>query len=142
VQDSDFLGQSLPPAHLALYSLIRIYYGRPMKTAAFNQVDRMFRAFSDPTRLRILNLLLGGELCVCDIVNALEMPQPTISRHLAYLKESGLAQTRREGFWMHYKLTTPQTTLHAKLIECLGCCYQDMPQLAEDSKALKRSRCC
>jgi ArsR family transcriptional regulator, arsenate/arsenite/antimonite-responsive transcriptional repressor len=113
-----------------------------MKTIAANPVDRMFRAFSDPTRLRILNLLLQGELCVCDIVNTLDIPQPTASRHLAYLRESDLVEVRREGLWMYYKLSAPQTPFHKKLIDCLACCFQDVPQLAKDTKQLKRKRCC
>ena len=113
-----------------------------MKTVAANPVDRMFRAFSDPTRLRILNLLLQGELCVCDIVSTLRMPQPTVSRHLAYLRESDLVEARREGLWMYYKLAAPKTAFQKKLLECLACCFQDVPQLAKDAKQLKRSRCC
>ena len=112
-----------------------------MNTVAANPVDRMFRAFSDPTRLRILNLLLRGELCVCEIVNTLKVPQPMASRHLAYLKKSGLVEARRDGLWMHYRLAKPQTTFHKKLIDCLGCCFQDVPQLANDLKRLK-PRCC
>jgi ArsR family transcriptional regulator len=100
----------------------------------------MFRAFSDPTRLRILNLLLAGELCVCDIVSTLGIPQPTASRHLAYLKRSGLVLSRRDGLWIHYKLAAPQSAFHTKLIECLACCFQDVPQLTKDRKQLKR--CC
>jgi ArsR family transcriptional regulator, arsenate/arsenite/antimonite-responsive transcriptional repressor len=112
-----------------------------MKTIQASPVDRMFRAFSDPTRLRILHLLLPGELCVCDIVNTLRIPQPTASRHLAYLKKSGLVDSRRDGLWIHYKLATPQAAFHRKLIDCLGCCCEDVPQLAKDSKRL-RPRCC
>jgi ArsR family transcriptional regulator, arsenate/arsenite/antimonite-responsive transcriptional repressor len=112
-----------------------------MKTMATLSVDRMFRAFSDRTRLRILNLLLSGELCVCDIVNTLKVPQPTTSRHLAYLRKAGLVEARRDGLWMHYKLAAQQTAFHKKLIECLGCCFQDVPQLAQDTKRLK-PRCC
>ena len=113
-----------------------------MKTLAPNAVDRVFRALSDLTRLRILNLLLHGELCVCDIVNTLDLPQPTTSRHLAYLKAAGLVEVRREGLWMHYRLASPRSAFQRKLIECLGCCAQDMPQLAKDKKQLNRSRCC
>src|SRR5262245_7941516 len=112
-----------------------------MKTVAANPVDSMFRAFADPTRLRILNLLLPGELCVCDIVNALRIPQPTTSRHLAYLRKAGLVMARRDGLWIHYRLSPPQSTFHRKLLDCLGCCFQDVPQLAKDSKQLKK-RCC
>ena len=58
-------------------------------------VDRIFRAFSDRTRLRILNLLSAGELCVCDIVRVLDLPQPKVSRHLAYLRRAGLVSAAR-----------------------------------------------
>lgn len=113
-----------------------------MKTAAATPVDRMFRAFSDPTRLRILNLLLQGELCVCDLVDTLRMPQPTVSRHLAYLRDSDLVDVRRDGLWMYYKLSAPKTAFQKKLLECLACCCQDLPQLAKDTKLLNRNRCC
>jgi ArsR family transcriptional regulator len=112
-----------------------------MKTLALISVDRMFRACSDRTRLRILNLLLSGELCVCDIVNTLKVPQPTASRHLAYLRRAGLVEARRDGLWMHYKLAAPQSAFHRKLIDCLGNCCQDLPQLVQDAKRLK-PRCC
>lgn len=65
---------------------------------------KIFKALSDETRLRILKLLEGGELCVCDIVGALDTIQPKISFHLAVLKEAGLIQDRKEGKWIHYKL--------------------------------------
>ena len=113
-----------------------------MKTMAANSVDHMFRAFADPTRLRILHLLLRGELCVCDIVSALGVPQPMASRHLAYLREAGLVESRRDGLWMYYKLSPAEAAFHKKLIDCLGCCAQDLPQLAKDAKKLSRSRCC
>ena len=61
-----------------------------MKTAGIPRVDLMFRAFSDRTRLRILQMLSGGELCVCHIVDVLGVPQPKVSRHLAYLRKAGL----------------------------------------------------
>src|ERR671911_84201 len=82
----------------------------------------LFRALSDETRLRILALLRDGEVCVCHIQGGLRLPQPTISRHLAYLRKTGLVEARREGIWMHYKLagaaspiidTVLKATLHA-----------------------------
>jgi ArsR family transcriptional regulator len=91
--------------------------------------------------MRILNLLLGGELCVCDIVNTLRISQPNASRHLAYLRKAGLVVARREGLWIHYQLATPQTTFHGKLLDCLGSCSMEVPQLARDAKRLK-PRCC
>jgi ArsR family transcriptional regulator len=108
-----------------------------MKTAAVKpSVDRMFRAFADRTRLRILYLLRPGELCVCDLVRVIGVPQPKISRHLAYLKKSGLVTARKDGFWMHYKLAPAKNAFHQKLIECLSCCLGDVPELARDAKQL------
>ena len=75
-----------------------------MKTKAANPVDAMFRAVSDRTRLRILNLLRDGELCVCHIVDVLGVPQPTASRHLAYLRRARLVMVRKEGLWSYYRL--------------------------------------
>src|SRR5688572_10235747 len=64
----------------------------------------VFQALGDETRLRILALLRQGEVCVCHIQGGLRLPQPTISRHLAYLRKTGLVEARREGVWMHYRL--------------------------------------
>ena len=105
--------------------------------------DRMFRAFSDRTRLRILHLLLEGELCVCDIVRVLDLPQPNISRHLAYLRKAGLVLARKEGLWMHYRLAAARAGLHAGLLECLKNCFQTVPELKHDRRhlALPRRNC-
>lgn len=111
-----------------------------MKTAtSTNRVDRIFRAFSDRTRLRILNLLRGGELCVCDLMDVLGAPQAKVSRHLAYLRRTGLVRARKEGLWSYYTLTPPRGAFHAKLIECLGCCFNDVPELARDAAKLHRT---
>ena len=64
----------------------------------------VFKALSDETRLRILKLLEHGELCVCDIVAALDTIQPKVSFHLATLKEAGLIKDRKQGKWIHYSL--------------------------------------
>jgi ArsR family transcriptional regulator len=68
------------------------------------KLNQIFKALSDETRLRIVNLLTTGELCVCDIMAILNISQPKASRHLAYLKYSGLVESKREGLWMHYSL--------------------------------------
>jgi ArsR family transcriptional regulator, arsenate/arsenite/antimonite-responsive transcriptional repressor len=114
-----------------------------MKTAPpIPQVDEVFRAFSDRTRLRIMNLLhkRGGrkELCVCDIIRVLDLPQAKVSRHLAYLRRSGLVSARREGQWMHYRLTKPQGSFHAKMLGCLRCCMAEVPQLQNDLARLDK----
>src|SRR5262249_11900923 len=107
---------------------------------AHNAADVMFRAVSDRTRLRILNLLQGGELCVCEIVDALRVPQPKASRHLAYLRKAGLVTARRDGLWIHYQLAPASGPFHQKLLDCLVCCFRDVPELAQDAKRLKK--CC
>lgn len=68
------------------------------------EMEGLFKALADATRLRILGLLLTGEVCVCDIHESLKIPQSKASRHLAYLRKSGLVETRREGLWVHYRL--------------------------------------
>ncbi len=65
----------------------------------------VFRAASEPIRVRILAMLAHGELCVCHLHSALEAPQPTVSRHLAVLRQAGLVRARRDGSWVHYALT-------------------------------------
>lgn len=67
-------------------------------------LESTFKALADTTRLRILGLLLTGEVCVCHIHETLRIPQPKASRHLAYLRKTGLVDARREGLWMHYRL--------------------------------------
>lgn len=76
-------------------------------------------AFSDRTRLRLINLMSGGEICVCFFVAALEEPQPKISRHLAYLRRAGLVEARREGKWMHYRLADPPCDEAGNLMRCI-----------------------
>ena len=73
---------------------------------ALAEMETVFRALADQTRLRILGLLLTGEVCVCHIHDSLRISQPKASRHLAYLRQSGLVATRREGLWVHYRLAT------------------------------------
>lgn len=109
------------------------------------KLETVFRALSDSTRLRILNLLRGGELCVCDLVAVLDVPQPTASRHLAYLRKAGLVLTRKEGLWHYYRLTPCTGAFHEKLLECLATCEAADPRLAADIRRLRASNgrdCC
>ena len=108
-------------------------------------VDRLFRAFSDRTRLRILHLLLDGELCVCDLVSILRVPQPTASRHLAYLRRAGLVHVRKEQSWSYYSLADARNSFHAKLLECLRTCFTEVPELARDNTRRAKAtadKCC
>ena len=105
-------------------------------------VDTVFRAFADPTRLRILNLLKQrDEICVCDLMSVLDLPQAKVSRHLATLRKAGLVDTRREGPWIHYRLTAADTPFHTKMLECLGCCGAEVPELQDDCTALAKTTC-
>ena len=74
----------------------------------FEVKSEQFKAISDPTRLKMLYLLQEGELCVCEIIMALEKPQSTISHHLNVLKSAGFIKGRKEGVWIHYKLVNPE----------------------------------
>ena len=76
---------------------------------------KLFKALSDETRLRILALLSHGELCVCDLMEVLNLPQSTVSRHLAHLRNAGLVDDRRQGVWMYYRLLNPQGELENSL---------------------------
>jgi len=108
-------------------------------------VDRLFRAFPDRTRLRILHLLQPGELCVCDLVKTLRIPQPTASRHLGYLKRAGLVDVRKQGSWNYYSVAAPRTPFQAKLLECLVSCFSDVPELSQDLQRSGRGEkgsCC
>jgi ArsR family transcriptional regulator len=77
----------------------------------------VYAALADPTRLRILALLRDGEICVCHIHASLDVPQPTASRHLAYLRKSGLVDARRAGIWMHYRLTPIDNPVVATVVD-------------------------
>lgn len=104
-------------------------------------VNLMFRAFSDRTRLRILHLLLSGEMCVCDIVSITRVPQPTASRHLGYLLRAGLIVKKKQGLWAHYRLVAPDSSFHRSLMKCLRECFHDVPELARDAKRVSRACC-
>jgi len=111
---------------------------KTVPSEAQDTVDLMFRAFSDRTRLRILHVLRGGELCVGDIVESLRAPQPRISRHLAYLRKAHLVLVRKSGLWSHYSLAPAKTPFHRKLLECLGKCFTEVPELqADEARAAK-----
>jgi ArsR family transcriptional regulator, arsenate/arsenite/antimonite-responsive transcriptional repressor len=116
------------------------------KAEPLGSTDSMFRAFSDRTRLRILHVLQGGELCVGDIVEILQAPQPRISRHLAYLRRANLVLVRKSGLWSHYCLAPAKTPFHRKLLECLAKCFSEVPELQADSaradKIRKSGGCC
>ena len=96
----------------------------------------ILNALADETRLRILNLLNQNELCVCDIMRVLKEPQSKVSRHLAYLRRTGLVETRKKGLWMYYRLSRLNSKMYLALLN---------PELAEfkkDIKVLRSSKDC
>jgi len=95
----------------------------------------IFKALADETRLRILLLLLDGELCVCEIIAALELPQSTVSRHLAYLKRTGWVSDRKQGVWMYYRLENSVKRLHKPLTTILRNALAESP---EEIKAFRK----
>jgi len=106
----------------------------------------LFGAFANPLRLRLLNLLQEQkELCVCDLCEILELPQPKVSRHLAILRETGLVDVRSEGKWKFYTLAQPTTPLHRTLLRCVRSCLAEIDELATDRARLNgletRLRC-
>jgi ArsR family transcriptional regulator len=111
-----------------------------------NRTDTMFRAFSDRTRLRLLYLLQGGECCVGDLVAILGVEQPSASRHLAYLRRAGLVSVRRAGLWCYYALAPATEPFHRKLLECLACCFNEVPEIRADQERAGKVRaaggCC
>lgn len=110
------------------------------------RVNLMFRAFSDPTRLRILRLLQGGESCVNDLVTVLRLAQPSVSRHLAYLKRAELVAVRKQGLWKYYSLAPAAGGFHRNLLHCLETCFGEVPDLVEDARRAAELRrqggCC
>ena len=102
------------------------------------------KAFADPARLRLLNLLSGDrdEICVCHLVESLVLPQPTVSRHLAYLRKNGLVIGRKEGLWVYYRLAKPKTGLSRILLGCLDSALGDEDVFDLDRQRLERSIAC
>ena len=80
-------------------------------------LEKLFRALADSTRLRLLNLMNGREVCVCYFVEILKTSQPKISRHLAYLRRAGIVAARRDGKWMHYRLVPPPSHAGEEILE-------------------------
>lgn len=111
------------------------------KTVVVVPAEKLFRALADRTRLRILFLLLKGELCVCHIVDTLRVPQPTASRHLAYLRRCGLVLCRREGQWCYYRLAPVRSRFHQQLMDCLQTCCRGASLGDEVQKSPGRGCC-
>ncbi len=104
-----------------------------------NELEQYFKGLADRNRLRILNLLLHGELCGCDIQHVLEAPQPNISRHLQYLKNSGLVLDRRDGFRIFYRLVEPTRGSKKCLFDFLRQAFKNEEPFEHDTRRLKEA---
>lgn len=104
-------------------------------------METLFSALAERTRLRLLNLMAEGEVCVCFFVEVLKTPQPKISQHLAYLRGAGLVTARRDGKWMHYSIAVPEDERAARIFrEVLNWLAQDA-QMKRDRERLQRVCC-
>lgn len=98
----------------------------------------VYRALADETRLRILALLRDGEVCVCHLQGSLRLPQPTISRHLAYLRKTRLVEARREGVWMHYRLAAADSPVVTQVVESALHALTHADSTVKDAARLKQ----
>ena len=106
---------------------------------AIDQLEDVLKALGDKTRLRILALLGNNEVCVCHIHDSLGLPQPTVSRHLAYLRRSGLVSVRRDGVWMHYQISNSLPAGIQTVVNAAVGALKQMPRTAQDRKQFQRS---
>jgi ArsR family transcriptional regulator, arsenate/arsenite/antimonite-responsive transcriptional repressor len=120
---------------------MRIYYGDVNHSAKTYDLALLFAAFADRTRLRLLNLINGKEVCVCYFVEILGQSQPKVSRHLAYLRRAGIVTARREGTWMHYSIVVPKHAGAARILrETLAALSEDRTMQADLTRLNKA--CC
>jgi ArsR family transcriptional regulator len=106
----------------------------------FDRVQ-LFAALADPTRLRLLNLMNGREVCVCYFVEILKQGQPKISRHLAYLRRAGIVEARREGKWMHYRIEPPADPKAASILDATLKSFETDRNMQADLARLGKACC-
>jgi ArsR family transcriptional regulator len=112
------------------------------KDARLGTMGEAFKAFADPTRLRILGLLAGGEICVCHIHECLGISQPSASRHLAYLRRRGLVLTRKDGLWVHYTLAPLDDAVMRVLMTAVTHCLYHCEAIVKDRHRLESQTGC
>ena len=117
-----------------------IFVKAHMKKTA-QELESVFLALADQTRLRLLNLMRGGEVCVCFFVEVLDEPQPKISRHLAFLRKAGLVNARRDAKWMHYSIAQPQNATARRVFEQALEALASDPDMQRDRAALTKACC-
>jgi ArsR family transcriptional regulator len=104
-------------------------------------IEFLFKALADRTRLRLISLIGDSEVCVCFLVVILKISQPKISRHLAYLRRAGMVTARREGKWMHYRLTEPPDEHAARIFREVRAALSEHPELQRDREKLMQVCC-
>ena len=112
-----------------------------MNSEMLVELESFFMALADKTRLRLLNLMRDGEICVCFFTEVLEESQPKISRHLAYLRNAGLVEARRDGKWMHYKIVEPTNEIAANILRETLASLQTQTDLQQDYIKLEIACC-
>ncbi|MEO7658543.1 MAG: metalloregulator ArsR/SmtB family transcription factor [Pyrinomonadaceae bacterium] len=105
------------------------------------KLDKFFAALADRTRLRLINLMRDGEVCVCFFAETLDTNNPKISRHLSYLKRAGLVSARRDGKWSHYRLTPPKDPHVSEMFNALLQTFEIDAEMQKDRVALD-TVCC
>ena len=107
------------------------------------EMEAVFKALADSTRLRILGLLLAGEVCVCHVHESLRIPQPKASRHLAYLRRAGLVETRKDGLWVYYRLASAADPIVGTIEQAVTHLLQHLDIVKKDASRLeKKTGCC
>ena len=104
-------------------------------------IENLFKALADRTRLRLISLIGESEVCVCFLVEILKTSQPKISRHLAYLRRAQIVAARREGKWMHYRLTEPPDEHAARILREVRASLGEHPEFQRDREKLERVCC-
>jgi ArsR family transcriptional regulator len=112
-----------------------------VKKANSVEPELLFKTLSDPTRLRLLNLLAEEEVCVCDLQGTLGLDQPKVSRHLAQLRRAGLVEVERDGKWMHYRLARHGDPLVQNILEGLRAWMRRHPHFNSERGRLEKVCC-
>jgi ArsR family transcriptional regulator len=118
-----------------------VLYNLVMAISRIDGLQDLMLALADTTRLRLLSMMRSREICVCFFTAVVDAPQPTISRHLAYLRAKGLVAARREGKWMHYRMVPPRDRSIARALDAVLNAAAGDPQIQADAKRLKAACC-
>jgi ArsR family transcriptional regulator len=120
---------------------VKAYIKKMSRPAKSSDLVRLFAALADPTRLRLLNLMDGREVCVCYFVEILKQGQPKISRHLAYLRNAGIVNARREGKWMHYSIKHPDDPRASAILDSTLQSFKADHEMQSDLARLGKACC-